>query len=196
MSTGATIVIIVVAIILLGLAAWYGWMQLRRRQLRERFGPEYERAIEEGRDRREVERELTERQKRHSQLDIRPLDAAAQERFSAQWQRVQARFVDDPRGAVTEADRLVTVVMRERGYPTEGFEQQVADLSVRHASAVVHYRDAHGLLDGNGDRGRVSTEDLRQAMTHYRAMFQDLVTDVDDRTGRQEHATRAAAETR
>jgi hypothetical protein len=190
MSTGATIVIIVVAVVVLGLLAWFGWMQLRRKQLRERFGPEYERALEEGQDRRTVERELAEREKRHADLDIRPLDAAAQDRYAQQWERIQARFVDDPGGAVTEADRLVTVVMRERGYPTDGYEQQIELLSVRHATAVGHYRSAHDLVvRGNGDRA--STEDLREAMTHYRAMFEDLVTDVDDRTGRREHAARS-----
>jgi hypothetical protein len=190
MSTGATIVIIVVAVAVLGLVGWFGWMQWRRRQLRERFGPEYDRALEAGEDRRTVERELTEREKRHAQLEIRPLDAAAQDRYTAQWEKIQAQFVDDPGGAVTEADRLVTVVMRERGYPTDGYEQQLADLSVRHAAAVGHYRSAHDLVVRD-DGDQASTEDLREAMTHYRAMFEDLVTDVDDRAGRREHAARS-----
>ncbi|HEV2780554.1 MAG TPA: hypothetical protein VGX25_14280 [Actinophytocola sp.] len=190
MSTGATIVIIVAAVVVLALLGWFAWMQMRRRQLQEQFGPEYDKALEEGKDRREVERDLAERRKRHDQLDIRPLDAAARDRYSMQWERIQAQFVDDPGGAVTEADRLVTVVMRERGYPTEGYEQQLADLSVRHAAAVGHYRSAHDLTS-RSERGRVSTEELREAMTHYRAMFEDLVTDVDDRAGRREHATRS-----
>lgn len=192
MSTGATIVLIVAVVIVLGLVAWIGRAQLRSKQLRQRFGPEYDRAIEDGKDRRTVERELLERQKRHAQLDIRPLDPAARERYTQQWQQIQAKFVDDPHSAVEEADQLVTSVIRDRGYPTESHEQQLADLSVKHGPAVGHYRDAHDLIGRNGD-GRVSTEELREALVHYRAMFDDLVTDVDDQAGRREHehATRS-----
>jgi hypothetical protein len=190
MSTGATIVIVVAAVVVLGLVAWIGWNQLRRQQLRRRFGPEYDRAIEDGQDRKAVERELLERQKRHEELDIRPLDPAVRDRYTQQWNQIQAQFVDDPHAAVAEADRLMAVVMRERGYPTEGYEQQAADLSVRHAAAVGHYRTAHDLISRNGN-GRVSTEELREAMVHYRAVFEDLVTDVDERAERHEHAARS-----
>jgi len=175
MSTGATIVIIVVAVVVLALVGWFVRQQMRRRQLRERFGPEYDRALEEGKDRREVESELIEREKRHSQLDIRPLDEASRARHAEAWEKVQADFVDDPGGAVAEADRLVTVVMGERGYPTEGFEQQLSDLSVRHAATLGHYRTAHEVMGRHADN-QASTEDLREAMVHYRALFEELLT--------------------
>ncbi|HET9140450.1 hypothetical protein [Actinophytocola sp.] len=168
-----------VAVVVLALVAWFVQQQMRRRQLRERFGPEYDRAIEEGKDRREVESELLERQKRHSQLDIRPLDEAARTRHIEEWERVQADFVDDPGSAVAEADRLVTVVMSERGYPTEGFEQQVADLSVRHATTLNHYRDAHEVMERHSVN-QASTEDLREAMVHYRALFEELLASESD----------------
>jgi len=174
MSTGATIVIIVVAVVVLALVGWFVWQQVRRRQLRERFGPEYDRALEEGKDRREVETELIEREKRHSQFDIRPLDEAARTRHAEAWEKVQADFVDDPGTAVAEADRLVTIVMAERGYPTDGFEQQLSDLSVRHAATVGHYRTARELMASHEDN-QASTEDLREAMVHYRALFEELL---------------------
>lgn len=179
MSTGATIVIIVVAVVVLALVAWFALQQVRRRKLRERFGPEYDRAVREADDRRAVERDLLEREKRHAQLDIRPLDEAARERYAQTWARIQADFVDDPGGAVAEADRQVTVVMAERGYPTEGYEQQVEDLSVQHASTLEHYRVAHEVMDRHTD-GQASTEDLREAMVHYRALFEDLLDSTVD----------------
>src|SRR3954454_4812562 len=138
MSTGATIVIIVVAVVAVALVTWFALQQVRRRQLRERFGPEYDRAVQDADDRRAVERDLAEREKRHAQLDIRPLDEATRERYTQAWAQIQADFVDDPGGAVNAADRLVTVVMAERGYPTDGYEQQVNDLSVQHAATLGH----------------------------------------------------------
>jgi hypothetical protein len=128
----------------------------------------------EGKDRREVENDLIEREKRHAQLDIRPLDEAARARHAEAWEKVQADFVDDPGTAVAEADRLVTVVMAERGYPTEGFDQQLSDLSVRHATTVGHYRNAREVMARHTDN-QASTEDLREAMVHYRALFEELL---------------------
>jgi len=180
MSTGATIVIIVVAVVVLALVGWFVWQQVRRRQLRERFGPEYDRALEEGKDRRQVENELIEREKRHSQLEIRPLDEAARARYTEAWEKVQADFVDDPGTAVAEADRLVTVVMAERGYPTDGYEQQLSDLSVQHATTVGHYRTAREAMASHAEN-QASTEDLREAMVHYRALFDELLGSESDR---------------
>jgi hypothetical protein len=179
MSTGA--IIVVAVIVVLALAAWFGWNQLRRRQLRARFGPEYDRAVADGENRRAAERELAERQKRHEQLDIKPLSSAERDRYAQQWALIQQQFVDHPTAAVAQADRLVTVVMGERGYPTEGYQQQVADLSVRHASALDHYRHAHD-VQSRSTGTRVPTEELREAMVHYRSLFEDLLdSDVDDR---------------
>jgi hypothetical protein len=182
MTTGGLIVVIVVAVIVLALVAWFVVNQSRSRHLRQRFGPEYDRALEESGDRRSVERELTQREKRHARLDIKPLSTSARQHYEQQWALIQSRFVDDPATAVTEADNLVAVVMGERGYPTDGdYEQRVSDLSVRHGNSTGHYRAAHDINAGRED-GPASTEDLREAMVHYRELFKDLLeSDVDDR---------------
>ena len=174
MSTGAIIAVVIAAVIVLALVAWYVQTQVRRKQLQQRFGPEYDRALEETENRRAAERELALREKRHDQFDLKPLPAEARARYSAQWTGIQERFVDHPGSAVTEADSLLTTVMAERGYPTEDFEQQVTDLSVRHAPLLEHYRSAHDIKERHGT-GRVSTEELREAMVHYRSLFQDLL---------------------
>lgn len=172
MSTGATIAIIVV-IVLVVAAVLVALPMMRRRRLKERFGPEYERVVESSEDRSTAERELRERERRHAELDIRPLDDQTRERYGQQWARVQERFVDDPESAVNDADDLVTSLMAERGYPTEGYEQQVADLSIEHSNTLGHYRSAHDTRLRVGDGA--STEDLREAMVHYRTLFEDLL---------------------
>jgi hypothetical protein len=174
MSTGAIVILIIAVVVVLGLVGWLVSTMLRRRQLQQRFGPEYDRALADGKDRRAAERDLVERQKRHAKYDITPLSAAAKERYARQWSLIQEEFVDHPARAVTEADRLVTVVMGERGYPTEGYEQQLADLSVKHAATLEHYRAAHEVQTRHAD-SQVSTEELREAMVHYRSMFEDLL---------------------
>lgn len=189
MSTGATIVVIVVAAIIVVALAWLVVTQVRRRQLRDRFGSEYDRTVESADSRRAAERELAERQKRHSEYEIKPLAPAERERYTRQWSLIQEQFVDQPGRAVVEADRLVTVVMGERGYPTEGYQQQVSDLSVRHSSTLDHYRTAHGIMDRH-EEAKASTEELREAMMHYRTLFKDLVeSDVAERAeSRSNHA--------
>lgn len=172
MSSGILVVVIVIVVVLVG-AALLVPPYLRRKRLRDRFGPEYERTVEQTADRRAAERELAERERRHSSLDLRELTPERKKEFAADWASVQERFVDEPADAVTKADRLVTTVMAERGYPTEGFDQQVADLSVEHASTLGHYRDAHGVAVKHAN-GQASTEDLRTAIVHYRALFLDL----------------------
>lgn len=172
MSTGAVVAIVVV-IVLLVVAAVVAVPMMRRRRLKEKFGPEYERVVESADDRATAERELRERERRFAELDIRPLDDASRERYGQQWAQVQERFVDDPEAAVTEADELVTALMAERGYPTEGYEQQLADLSIEHSRTLGHYRDAHDTRLRVGDGA--STEDLREAMVHYRTLFEDLL---------------------
>jgi hypothetical protein len=173
MSTGA-IVAIVVLIALLVLAVLVAIPVMRRKQLKTKFGPEYDRAVENHEDRGAAERELRDRERRHAGLEIRPLAPDARERYSQQWVQVQERFVDDPESAVAQADELVTALMSERGYPTDGYEQQLADLSIDHSRTLGHYRSAHETRQRVGGEG-ASTEDLREAMVHYRTLFEDLL---------------------
>jgi hypothetical protein len=188
MSSGA-IIGLIIAVIVVALVGWFVWNQLRRRQLRERFGPEYDRVLAEGDNRRDAERELAQREKRHSELDIKPLSSAERDRYAQQWLLIQEQFVDQPGTALDEADRLVTVVMGERGYPTEGYQQQVSDLSVRHASTLDHYRHAHDIKRRN-EETRVSTEELREAMVHYRSLVEDLLDKDKNADGANGHAHR------
>jgi hypothetical protein len=147
---------------------------VRHDQLKGRFGPEYDRAIEQHGSVDKAERELAAREKRIQQLRLHAIPDEERARFSAEWRNVQARFVDDPSGAVTQADDLIKSVMIARGYSNERFEQRVADLSVEHAGVVQHYRAAHGLAEANRE-GKADTEELRQAFVHYRALFADLL---------------------
>ena len=163
------IVVIVVAAVLLVLTT-----ANRRRRLRDRFGPEYDRAVTERGSRREAEAELAEREKHVRELDIRPLSPAAQNQYRSEWTAVQEQFVDAPQAAVTGAQTLVSAVMEDRGYPTQPYDQTVADLSVEHASTLDHFRAAHDISQ-NAAAGTASTEDLRQAMIHYRALFAELL---------------------
>ncbi|WP_194827351.1 hypothetical protein [Nocardia sp. XZ_19_231] len=172
MTSGILVAVIVIVVVLAG-AAFLVQPYLRRRRLRGRFGSEYDRALEQTDDRRAAERELVERERRHHSLELRELTPERKQEFTAAWTNVQERFVDKPADAVSEADQLVTTVMAERGYPTEGFDQQAADLSVEHAATLGHYRDAHAIAIKHAD-GKASTEDLRTALVHYRALFLDL----------------------
>lgn len=149
-------------------------MASRRRRLRQQFGPEYDRVVNEQDSRLRAEAELTERQRRVRKLDIRPLTQAARSRYLAQWQVIQEQFVDSPEAAVTDAYALVTTVMKERGYPTGDDDQVLADLSVEHARTVGHFRSAQEITR-NVTHGSVQTEDMRQALIHYRELFADLL---------------------
>ena len=161
------VVVVVLAVLLM--------RSRRSHRLQEEFGPEYERAVEERGDRREAEAELAERRERRSQLDIRPLAPGARERYAERWQAAQRRFVDQPAPAVAEADALVSAVMSERGYPvSDEFDQRAADISVDHPVVVEHYRAAHA-ISLRATAGDASTEDLRQAMVHFRALFDELL---------------------
>jgi hypothetical protein len=174
MSAGIiTVIIVIAAIVVVAVVAGVVY-DSRRRRLRQRFGPEYDRLVEERESRRKAEAELAGREKRVRDLDIRPLDPAARSRYADQWASIQERFVDEPQQAVADAQRLVMAVMSERGYPTEGTEQVLADLSVEHARTIDHYRAAYDISQRAAD-DLASTEDLRQAMIHYRALFQDLL---------------------
>jgi hypothetical protein len=174
MSAQAVIVIVIVLVVVAALAAFLLRPAMRRRRLQQKFGPEYEHVVEETGSRREAERELADRERRFSELDIRPLAQEQRERYSVDWRRVQERFVDDPVDAVGEAQRLVTALMAERGYPTEGYEERIAHLSVRHAGVLDHYRTADEYSRRAAD-GKASTEDLRKAMVNYRELFADLL---------------------
>jgi hypothetical protein len=175
MTTYVWVAVVVVAVVAVA-AVVYVMLQRQKRSthLRERFGPEYERTVAERENRREAEQELLAREQRHAELDIRPLSPEARDTYANRWTEVQERFVDAPGFAVTEADQLVTAVMAERGYPTEDFDQRLSDLSVGHATTLDHYRTAHE-ISGRAARKEASTEDLRQAMVHYRALFEELL---------------------
>ena len=175
MDAGLLVAILVV-IVLLALLAFFAGRQRRSRKLQETFGPEYDRTVEEAGDRRAAEAELQERTERREQFDIVPLEPEARARYVEAWRHTQAQFVDEPAEATREADRLITSVMRDRGYPVDDFEQRAADLSVDHPQVVDDYRAAHAIAAAN-DRSEASTEDLRQALVHYRSLFEDLLED-------------------
>ena len=177
MAVWAWIVIAVGVLIVIG-AAWFAADRRRSRQLQDKFGPEYERTVAEHGGRRDAESELRDREQERDKLTIRPLSERSRERYQDQWEKVQSAFVDNPSGAVSQADRLVTEVMRERGYPVDDFDRQAAIVSVDHPEVVSNYREAHTIYE-SFERGDASTEDLRQAMTHYRALFDELLTDVE-----------------
>lgn len=169
------IIVIVVIVVFVGVGAFVAARLSRTRRLRGRFGPEYERSLQEADSRGDAEAELLEREQRHEELEIRPLDPASRERYGAQWLAIQERFVDAPARSVHDADLLVTELMNERGYPTEeGFGQRLADLSVEHAGTLDHYRAAHEISARVGT-DEAETEEMRRALVHYRALFADLL---------------------
>jgi len=176
-TTAIIIVAAVVVIVAIGVAVF---MQRRTKTLQSRFGSEYDRTVDETGGRMKAERELSQRAKRVESFDIRPLDPNDRMAYIERWRGIQAQFVDDPGAAVAGADRLLGEVMRKRGYPVADFEQRAADLSVDHADVVDNYRAAHEIAMRH-DRGDAGTEDLRQAMIHCRALFEDLVGLPDGR---------------
>ena len=193
MSTGITVIIVIVVIVVVAAIAGILY-DARRRRLRQRFGPEYDRMVEEKGSRTKAETELAGRERRVAGLDIRPLDPAARAQYSHDWTAIQEQFVDAPAEAVAAGQRLVRTVMSERGYPVEGDDQTLADLSVQHAAVLDHYRAAYVISQRAAD-GMASTEDLRQAMIHYRALFEDLLgTDAKSRTGNGSAAGAGPAE--
>jgi hypothetical protein len=166
-------VLIAVAVLAVVLIALFLARRQRSTKLRGRFGPEYDRAVsEEGR--RSGEAELRERVERRERLEVRELSPDARNRYSESWRLVQERFVDHPVQSIRDADQLVQQVMRDRGYPTDDFEQRAADISVDHPDVVDDYRAAHGAAEASS-RGDATTEDLRQAMVRYRSLFTRLL---------------------
>jgi len=180
MNTTALVVLaVVVVVIAVGV-----FLYIRRRRsdnLRKQFGPEYKRAVDQYGDQRKAEAALAAREERVRNLDIRGLTADEQSRFSDTWKRTQARFVDEPSRAVSEADGLVKELMQARGYPVGDFEQRAADISVDHPNVVTNYRAAREIAVRNKS-GKATTEDLRQAMVHYRSLFEELLETAKPRT--------------
>ena len=176
LSTTELGLIIGIAVILIaGITAWLFLRKRRSERLRSQFGgSEYDRAVKEDGNRRHAEAGLKERTARVESLNIRPLAPGDRARFVESWRRVQARFVDGPGGAVTEADQLLGDVMSTRGYPVSDFEQRAADISVDHPLVLENYRTAHEIALRQ-TKGQGNTEDLRQAMIHYRTLFEELV---------------------
>jgi len=166
-------VVIAVVVVVLVLAA-VALPRMRSRRLQQQFGPEYERTVRSSGDRRAAEQDLHHREQRRRELEIRALEPGARTAYADQWRRTQERFVDAPAEAVGEADALVQRVMRDRGYPVGDFEQRARDISVDHPGVVTEYHAAHEVSLLN-ERGQASTEQLREAMVHYRALFADLL---------------------
>jgi hypothetical protein len=170
------IVLAAAVILIIALVAWF-YVRKRRgttADLRQKFGPEYDRAVLTHGSERKAEAKLADREERVEKLNIRDLDLGERERFSKQWESLQSRFVDSPKGAVAEADDLVSSVMKARGYPLSDFDQRAADISVDHPRVVENYRSAHGIALRVG-KDQATTEDLRTAMIHYRSLFEDLL---------------------
>jgi hypothetical protein len=173
-TTTLIIILSVILIAAVGVAAVIFLRKRKTKKLRTRFGPEYARVVQESGGRRQGEAGLQEREKRVEGFAIRALTPTDRERYVASWRKVQAQFVDDPKSSVTEADRLLGDVMSTRGYSISDFEQRSADISVNHPLVVENYRSAHEIAVRHA-RGQASTEDLRQAMIHYRTLFDELV---------------------
>jgi FtsZ-interacting cell division protein ZipA len=171
----ALILAAILVVALIAVAAWASAQRRRRESLRlqQRFGPEYVRLVKEM-GRSKAEAELAAREKRVERLDILPLSTADATRFRQAWVAIQARFVDDPKTSVVEADHLVYDLMAKRGYPMGDFERRAADISVDHPGVVSNYRAARAIALRD-ERGESTTEELRKAVVHYRALFQELL---------------------
>jgi len=181
----SSIIVIALIVVLAGVAIALVVKARRSQKLKSRFGPEYARAIEQTGNKSLAEEKLEKLEKRVQQFNLTPLSPSAREQFVAEWQKIQSRFVDDPQGALMEADQLIQKMMSTRGYPLADFEQRAADISVDHPVVVEQYRAGHEIALRHA-QGRASTEDLRQAMIHYRRLFNEL-------TGQPEMARVATA---
>jgi len=181
MSTSIVILLVVAAVVVAALLVYA--KRQKSKNLHAEFGPEYDRLVEKS-DRKEAESELERRKKRVEKFNVHSLSPESKNRFAEAWRAEQARFVDDPKGSVARADTLVTQVMKERGYPMAEFDQRAADISVDHPLVVEHYRAAHQIAS-RSESGKANTEDLRAALIHYRALFEDL---LETRVVNQEYA--------
>jgi hypothetical protein len=185
MNIPVVVTVAVAVVVIIALVAWSLARRRRSQRLRERFGPEYERTVRESGSPARAEETLESRERRVAHYHIRPLGHEESGRFAETWRVIQARFVDDPSGAVVDADRVIAEVMQTKGYPMNDFAARAADLSVDHGAVVDHYRTAHGIV-GRHERGDASTEDLRQAMRHYRALFDDLIEVEEPKSARRQ----------
>jgi|SRR3954465_9619246 len=201
MPSWAWILIAIAVILVVAAIVWRALAARKTKDLQGRFGPEYDRTASATGSKRAAESELAARQERREQLNIRPLPAESRTRYADQWASVQTQFVDSPAAAVAAADGLVNSVMTDRGYPMDDFEQRAADISVDHPHVVQNYRQARDIARAS-ERGEASTEDQRQAMQNYRALFDELLGDdsADQRLdrdtsqgGRDEIAAREGA---
>lgn len=191
MEMNTTYLIAAIVMVCAVIAVLFMWRRRQSHHLRERFGEEYQREVGRSGSVRRAEAVLAARERRVARLHIRPLSSDDATRFAQAWRAIQTQFVDDPRGAVHEADRVVGEVMLARGYPVGDFEQQVEDISVDHPDVVMNYRAAREIA-GQHARGEASTEDLRQAMIHYRALFEDLLPpEAEPSEIQQAHVRRA-----
>jgi hypothetical protein len=186
MNNQGLLIAAVVVIAIVAIAAWLWSRQQQSRRLVQRFGPEYERTVSEHGDRAKAEAELRAREKRVEKLNIVPLAPQEAQQFGQQWRELQARFIDNPKGVLLDADRLVRDLMLRRGYPMGDFERRAADISVDHPAVVDHYRTAHAIAERD-HRGEANTEDMRQAVVHYRALFDELLEVGEPAREREEH---------
>jgi hypothetical protein len=177
MWTIGALAVVAIAILVVGAIAFRRRARMRSVELRQQFGPEYDRAVLEFGSPARAERQLAARARRVEHIRIRDLGDADRARFASNWSQIQGQFVDDPAAAAAAANELIKEVMRARGYPMDDFDQRVADLSVDHAAVVQHYRAARALTQSDRS-GQVSTEELRQALVHYRALFADLLQEA------------------
>jgi hypothetical protein len=177
MNPALTVLLVLLVIAAIGSVVYLYLRDRKTKQLRARFGPEYSRAVNEFGDRRKAETSLERRAQRVKSLAIHPLAADESARYASAWRKIQAEFVDNPRDAVTHADALLNEVMMARGYPVTDFEQTTADLSVHYPGALQNYRAAHEIAVLH-KRGEAGTEDLRQAMIHYRSLFEELIAET------------------
>jgi hypothetical protein len=175
MDTTTTIVIVVVVLVVLGAILGLIFSSRRRSErLQKQFGTEYDHTVESMGGDKKAQAELENRQKHVKELDIRPLSASERERYQADWAAVQSRFVDEPGQAIADADRLITEVMQLRAYPVSDFDQRAADISVKYPDLVSNYRSARAIAVRNKEH-TADTEDLRNAMIHYRSLFDELL---------------------
>jgi hypothetical protein len=190
--SGGQVIVLIVVLLVIAAVALFAVRASRRKKLQSTFGPEYDRVVADTGSRADAEKELRERERRHAEFELKELSPESRARYSADWEEVQIQFVDNPEQAVGTADDLVTRLIAERGYPTADYDDQLANLSVEHARTLGHYRDAHEISTRNAS-GEASTEDLRQALVHYRALFADLLGEEPvQRTGPASHSATTA----
>lgn len=178
-NTTAILVVVLIAIVVAAAGILY-WQLNRTKRLRERFGPEYDRTVKETGAKRQAEAKLEKLEKRVERLHVSQLEPGDRAHFEQAWRQVQAQFVDNPSGALLDADRVIGEVMSAEGYPVLDFEQRAADISVEHPRVVENYREGHRIAVLR-QQDRASTEDLRKAMIHYRTLFDDLIGLHDER---------------